>query len=420
MAVVFSLKGLYTKRLVIWEEIKSLLIGLSFTFFLFLTIIALGKLSPIVSRTLYTSIFFISLILFPLLRYWGKNIIYKLNICNKKVLIIGAGREGENLLKGLLREKSLGFEIIGFLDDDKKQTGKSIQVMNKKFPILGKVKDLDNILTKYQIDSIILSIPSMGIKNVLKISNGLQTKFFDFYLIPELTGISVLNSELNHIFPEEIYLLKIKNNLISYYNKFLKRFLDLIFCVILFIPFSLFIILLSTLIFIENFYMPFYIDLRMGKDGRQIKVYKLRSMFRNADQVLNAYFKKYPDKKVEWKKFKKIKGDDPRITKVGKYIRKFSLDELPQIINVIQGNMSFIGPRPYLPEEKKDIGNYLDLILSIKPGVTGLWQISGRNEVEFSERLRYDYLYIKNWSLWLDFIILLKTFHTVIKGKGSY
>jgi undecaprenyl-phosphate galactose phosphotransferase len=143
-------------------------------------------------------------------------------------------------------------------------------------------------------------------------------------------------------------------------------------------------------------------------------------MFRNADQVLNAYFKKYPDKKNEWKKFKKIKKDDPRITKVGKYIRKFSLDELPQIINVIQGNMSFIGPRPYLPGEKKDIGNYLDLILSIKPGVTGLWQISGRNEVEFSERLRYDYLYIKNWSLWLDFIILLKTFHTVIKGKGSY
>jgi undecaprenyl-phosphate galactose phosphotransferase len=186
------------------------------------------------------------------------------------------------------------------------------------------------------------------------------------------------------------------------------------------VPAALIILLLALFVFLETRSNPFYTDIRWGKHGKKFSVYKLRSMHKDGDAILKAFLQAHPEKQEEWRRFKKIKGKDPRLTRMGKILRKYSLDELPQIFNVFLGTMSFVGPRPYLPKEREDIGDYLDLILSVKPGITGLWQISGRNELEFSERLRFDYLYIKNWSLWLDFMILIKTTGVVLGGKGSY
>jgi lipopolysaccharide/colanic/teichoic acid biosynthesis glycosyltransferase len=159
---------------------------------------------------------------------------------------------------------------------------------------------------------------------------------------------------------------------------------------------------------------------RIGRNSKIFKCIKFRTMYSNADEILLNYLHKSGEAKAEWSKYKKLRDYDPRVTRVGKFLRKTSLDELPQIINVLAGDMSFFGPRPYLPEEEQEIRGYADLILVTNPGITGLWQVSGRNILDFEERVKLDAWYVLNWSLWLDIVILFKTISVVIKKEGAY
>jgi undecaprenyl-phosphate galactose phosphotransferase len=143
-------------------------------------------------------------------------------------------------------------------------------------------------------------------------------------------------------------------------------------------------------------------------------------MYVNSDNKLNDYIKSNPHIREEWRRYRKIRGFDPRVTRVGKIIRNCSIDELPQLFNVLQGNMSLVGPRPYLPEELKENERFKSTLAKVKPGLTGLWQISGRNELSFADRITIDEYYIRNWSLWLDFTILLKTLKVFFSKNGAY
>jgi undecaprenyl-phosphate galactose phosphotransferase len=157
---------------------------------------------------------------------------------------------------------------------------------------------------------------------------------------------------------------------------------------------------------------------RIGKDGKTIRMFKFRSMVPNADEILKDLLEKNPDMALEYKTNKKLKND-PRITKMGKYVRKFSIDETPQFINILLGHMAMIGNRPYLPREKKDMGKYYAEIVMSKPGLTGYWQTAGRNNVDFNSRLKLESYYSKHMSLWFDIKIFFKTFGVVLFGRGA-
>jgi len=205
------------------------------------------------------------------------------------------------------------------------------------------------------------------------------------------------------------------NNLIY---SFFKRLFDIIVGIlglILLIPVTLIVKIINI---INKDYAPvFYSHIRIGKNGKEFKLYKYRSMVPNADEVLKEMLK---DKKVaeEYNKNKKLK-DDPRITKVGKFLRKSSLDELPQFINILKGEMSLVGNRPYLPREKEDMGKYYEDIIKTKPGLTGYWQVSGRSDVSFKKRLELEKYYSNNWCFTLDAKIVFKTIKTVISMTGA-
>jgi undecaprenyl-phosphate galactose phosphotransferase len=143
-------------------------------------------------------------------------------------------------------------------------------------------------------------------------------------------------------------------------------------------------------------------------------------MHLNSDNKLTEYLENHTEAKHDWEKYKKLKNHDPRVTRVGKFIRKYSLDELPQLINVLSGKMSLVGPRPYLAEELEGKDAFIDMIIRVKPGITGLWQISGRSELPFVERNSLDEYYIRNWSLWLDITILLKSIKVLFSRRGAY
>jgi len=206
----------------------------------------------------------------------------------------------------------------------------------------------------------------------------------------------------------------------SLVNEGIKRTIDIIISLLL-LPVVLPLIgLIAIFIKLDSKGPVFFVQDRLGKNGKKFKCIKFRTMYLNNDEILEEYLRKHPEKREEWNKYKKLKSFDPRVTRVGRFLRKTSLDELPQIFNVLKGDMSLVGPRPYLPKEETDMGYFKNTILLTKPGITGLWQVSGRNNLEFRVRLVLDERYVLNWSFWLDLLIMLKTVKVVLKREGAY
>ena len=201
-------------------------------------------------------------------------------------------------------------------------------------------------------------------------------------------------------------------------NKLLKNFIDKILVLIL-LP--LWLPLLAFIALILKLKNPkekiFFIQNRLGEHGKIFKCFKFRTM-KSDQSFMDEFLANNPQEAQHYKKYHKFMKD-PRIDALGAFLRKSSLDELPQLFNVLLGDMSLVGPRPYMVNERHDMKGFLALILEVKPGITGLWQISGRAGTSFRARLRIDLLYIKNWSLWLDFVIMIKTFKAVLKSHGA-
>ena len=219
---------------------------------------------------------------------------------------------------------------------------------------------------------------------------------------------------------EEIKPIIVKRQKQSIAFRIVKRTIDIIAGLvgtILLIPITI-LVWLVRIIKKENNGPLFFEQLRIGKNGKQFRMYKYRSMCMNADETLKKYLEENEDARKEYKKYKKLKND-PRITKVGCFLRKTSLDEFPQFLNVLKGDMSLVGPRPYLPREQKDMGEYYSAIIKVKPGITGPWQVRGRNKLEFEDRLKLDLEYVNNMSIKEDIKMVWKTLTKVVKKDGA-
>lgn len=210
-----------------------------------------------------------------------------------------------------------------------------------------------------------------------------------------------------------------RNKTVLKFEKIIKRFMDILgggIGVLTLIPLTLIIWIANKLVKDEG--PIFYTQERIGKNGKIFKMYKYRSMVIGADEKLTKYLEENEDAREEYKKYKKLKND-PRITVIGKILRKTSLDEFPQFINVLKGDMSLVGPRPYLPREKEDMNGFFKYITSCKPGLTGFWQVNGRSEVTFTDRLSMDMNYYYSHNLKLDIKLLFKTISKIVKKDGA-
>ena len=198
--------------------------------------------------------------------------------------------------------------------------------------------------------------------------------------------------------------------------KIIFDYLFAIFLIVTLSPLFIFIILAQFLFSSSNI---FFSHKRIGKNGKYFTLYKFRTMKHSRDKILCDYFEKFPYEKKSWEENQKLKND-PRITKIGYFLRDFSLDELPQIFNVLKGDMSFIGPRPIVDNEKNKYGSDFSYYKKVKPGISGLWQVSGRNDISYSKRVELDCLYTQNISFFLDLKIFFKTFYVILTKKGAY
>ena len=213
-------------------------------------------------------------------------------------------------------------------------------------------------------------------------------------------------------------ILRVNNNLAKRTSRFLKRAFDIVGARSIIIALSPALLILGYLVSRDGG-NPIYGHERVGLNGRKFKCLKFRSMVINSKEVLEEVLRTDPVARAEWDKDFKLKND-PRITKVGHFIRKTSLDELPQLWNVVRGDMSLVGPRPVIEDELSRYAGDVDYYLMAKPGMTGLWQVSGRNDVDYETRVYFDSWYVKNWSLWNDIAILFKTVGVVLKRDGAY
>ncbi|WP_459893594.1 undecaprenyl-phosphate galactose phosphotransferase WbaP [Desulfothermus okinawensis] len=415
--ISFFVHKLCTKRYTFWDETKQIVKSIFHTLLISVLIIFLKKNFD-TPRSYILIYFILAIFIFPVYRYNLKVFLSKLGIFCKNLIIIGAGNAGRDVALGMLREKETGYNIIGFLDDNKE--GEEVVVNGQTFKVLGKVSDYKKIVPHSNVDAVVLAIPSLSKERLAELAAEIQKIVTVLYIVPEMRGVALYNTELYHLFMEQLFLFKINNNLNLMRNKLLKRFFDIVLCVIS-LPILLPVVfVLYILIRLDSPGNPFFIQERLGENGKTFRCIKFRSMYVKADEMLDEYFEKNPGAKEDWIKYKKIRGDDPRVTKMGKFLRKWSLDELPQVWNVLRGDMSLVGPRPYLPREEMDMKDYKDYILFTKPGITGLWQVTGRNKLLFKDRLKLDTWYVLNWSLWLDIVILFKTVKVVLKREGAY
>ncbi|MEM1673050.1 MAG: exopolysaccharide biosynthesis polyprenyl glycosylphosphotransferase [Archaeoglobaceae archaeon] len=243
---------------------------------------------------------------------------------------------------------------------------------------------------------------------------------FSIYLLYETEDPFQINKLSAESLIKGYNIIEISGGLLYILNLKIKRLIDVILSILLMPFFAIIFLICAILIRIESRGPIIFSQERVGKDGRLFRIYKFRTMYINSDDILKEELLRDPELRNEWENFRKLKRD-PRITRVGRILRRLSLDELPQIVNVLKGEMSLVGPRPITLEElDKYYQKFASLYKLVPPGLTGLWQVSGRNEIAYDTRVKLDVYYILNWSLLLDLYILLKTIPAVISGRGSY
>ncbi|MEO0092793.1 MAG: undecaprenyl-phosphate galactose phosphotransferase WbaP [candidate division WOR-3 bacterium] len=394
--IAFAYERLYTQRFTIWEETKRLWRGSFIATGLTIIAIYITRAYS-VSRTVVVLAFVLSLVLLPLARILLKWLLLRVKLWSKKVVVVGDDATSQAIRKEILKNKNLGYEIINQTD----------------IPI-----DNDDWLTKLHPDSVIVSAQTLAKDTIAKFFQKIEGKCEEFIIVPELAQMPSVGVEIIPL--DSLLLMKFRYNLLQPTNLLLKRTIEFCLAIVALLIFSPFFLFSAIAIKLTSPGPVLFKQPRIGKDKKLFNCLKFRSMYQDAEARLDALLKSQVVSREEWNKFFKLKGKDPRVTPFGRFLRRFSLDELPQLFNILRGEMNLVGPRPYLPRELDNIGNFINIITKVLPGMTGLWQVSGRSELSFKERLLLDEYYVKNWSLWMDFVIILKTFGVVLKGKGAY
>ena len=398
----------------IWEEMKTMLKS-SFCFYI--ALLVLVPRSTGYERRMHLTILVIAMFILCLMADRCLRIAFRDQFA-RKTLVIGTGYEAVRVGKISNNNRFALTRILAYINVN--QTDVLYRFKDENLVAHTPVYPYDeigHIIQSLKIDQIIVAIPEAGQKVVNKVMEDIHGKVESIKYLPNVNGMMTFSSQVQDF--DGQLLIATSNDKMTSFDMVIKRFIDILAGI------AGCLILLPLMIIVKIKYVQsgdhdsiIFSQKRIGKNGKPIKIYKFRSMIPRAEEVLEEMMAKDPAIREEYLTNKKL-VNDPRITKVGQVLRKTSLDEWPQFINVLKGEMSFIGPRPYLPREKEDMGKYYDSIIQCKPGVTGMWQANGRSDVSFDYRCKLDDYYYRNWSIWLDLTIMYKTVKAVVYGKGS-
>lgn len=349
-----------------------------------------------------------------IIRYAILKFLKRKNIFCEPVIIIGAGLTAERLIK--FSEEDLGYryKIFGLIDDHPVS-----EILPEKFKILGGFSDARKIIRRAKVQTVIIAAPGISREQLQDLITDIQPHVKNISFVPDLIGTPMAGVDASILFSEKILMLNLRNNLSRRYNRIFKRIFDLtatIFGGLLILPF---ILIIAVAVAVDNRGRIIFPHKRVGLHGKKFFCYKFQTMIKDAEKVLEKYLEENPDAKKEWEESFKL-TNDPRVTKLGNFLRRTSLDELPQLWNVIRGEMSLVGPRPIVEKEIVRYGENIREYYMVLPGITGMWQVSGRSDTTYAERVAMDTWYVRNWSVWIDIMYLFKTVKAVIAEKGAY
>ena len=374
----------------------------------------LAKISTTASRT-YLVIFAVLVLLYL---YIGRYVMLKLfkryNYFHEPVVLIGAGKTAECVLRFFASDIGYRYNIIGIIDDD--PISKKIA---SQYRYLGTFEQAEKLVRRIGISTVIITAPGLSRDRLAALISQLQPHVRNIAFVPDLIGTPMANMRMDVLFSEEILLMSLKNNLARRGNIFGKRLFDLVTTILGSIVLLPFLLGLALLVAVDNRGRVIFAHRRVGRNGKEFNCYKFQTMVPDAQEKLQEYLAQNPEARKEWEENFKL-TNDPRVTKLGAFLRKTSLDELPQIWNVIIGDMSLVGPRPIVRDEVPRYHENIREYYQVRPGITGMWQASGRSDTTYEERVAMDTWYVRNWSIWVDLMYLFKTFKAVLVGKGAY
>jgi exopolysaccharide biosynthesis polyprenyl glycosylphosphotransferase len=422
--VAFSLIALIVRgvyRLPRWTSLldEMMLIGACITVAMSAVILTayLSRFTPSRLVFIYAWVFSISLLFGArVIRRHLRAALWNRNFGVQRVLIVGSGNSGRRVMQALLATPSMGLRVAGYVDDPtdsaKLDVGSERGVVRANR--LGSLVDIPTILRRIPVDEVILALPSASHAQALEIADWCRSAGIPFKVVPDLLQLSLDRVRLAEI--QGVPLLSVREASIRGFNRVIKRSMDLLIStfaiVVAFIP----IAVISLLIKLDSKGPSIYRQARIGRSGVPFTVLKFRCMSADADETRPTLIEENGDQDPRLFKLR----SDPRLTGLGAFLRRWSLDELPQLVNVWKGEMSLVGPRPQLPAEVAQYEDWQRQRLMVTPGMTGLWQVNGRSDLTFDEMVRLDLYYAENWSPWLDAKIVLRTIPAVLLGKGAY
>jgi len=356
---------------------------------------------------------FLGLLFFaPLTRSFVKWCMMRVGLWGKPIIILGAGEAGAHLVRDLRSEWSLGFRPVAVFDDHLVPAGGLLEGV----PYRGTLSDAMNLPRKQGTDTAIFAMPHVSRDDMANFVSRASLRFQYVIVIPDMAGVT--NSAVVARDLVGTLGVEIKHNLLNAWARRAKRTLDLFGVVVGGLLISPLLLIMVVLIKLDSPGPVFYRQQRLGSESKHFRCWKFRTMRADAESLLTDVLQSNTELRSEWERNQKLRRD-PRITRIGRFLRKTSLDELPQLWNVLRGEMSLVGPRPIVDAEVSKYGNVYELYQRVTPGITGLWQTSGRSDTGYEERVAMDAYYVRNWSVWLDIVLLARTIGSVISSRGA-
>ncbi len=415
-------KGLYTRRVPWWTQVQYII---KMTFFAFLADGFLSFALKFDPSRLLTGLNWLLVCIFMIAaRYTVYRLGKNSGLWRLPTIIVGDGNIATDALYAFNNDLCAPYETHSIILREKDISSFDIENLPKKYRTINIIDGYDNhrdFIKAHPHFFYIISPDTFRGNARDRLISLLNSEKIAYALIPSITNMNFYQMEPHYFFGQDVILLQSRTSVFSPSGLFIKRAIDIFgsaFALLLFAP--LFLVTFVCLKLEGEGGSLLYGGQRVGKSGRTFRCWKFRTMAPNSDHLLEEYLETRPKARLKWEKYRKL-SKDPRIsTRTAGFIRKMSIDELPQLWNVLVGDMSLVGPRPILEDEIHYFGDRIDQYISVRPGITGLWQVSGRNATSFERRVHWDSWYVRNWSLWGDMVILIKTPFVLLSRSGAF
>jgi Undecaprenyl-phosphate galactose phosphotransferase WbaP len=412
LAGIYAMSGLYPGLVFSAVlELRRLSIATTLVYLLLLTITAIVHIGDGPLRAALAGAWLLSLFSAPLARSAVRHAFSRFSWWGVPVVAFASAEASRKLVAQVLEQPEIGLKIVAVLDN----SGSTFAVAG--VPVIQGWEQAPYVASELGVSHAVVSTAGIPSSEVALLLQDLTGAFTHLFIMPDLDGFASIGIEARDLCRN--LTLEVRNNLLLPWPRLVKRIADLVLAIGIGVVALPLVTLIALAIRIESPGPAFYRHRRIGRYGAPLDIVKFRTMVCNGDQVLEQHLERDPEARREWRADRKLRAD-PRVTRVGRLLRKTSLDELPQLWNVLLGEMSVVGPRPIVSAETAEYGNSFGLYLQVRPGLTGLWQVSGRNDTTYAERVALDTYYVRNWSPWLDTYLLARTVLAVLHARGAY